>query len=140
MFYAPYGKGGKALGGTPAAGAHIDEPHLGAIPLGPYTYVPVVHAGPSFAGPAHIDFPHAAYGPFIHGGPEGGEALPFGKPYGFGRGLGKGFGKGLGKGFARPPGIGKTGYGKPFGFGKAGVGKAGFGKPVSYGYLGLYDK
>ncbi len=120
MYKAPYGKGGKAIGGTPAAGAHIDVPHAGAIPLGPYTYVPIVHAGPAFAGPPHIDAPHAAYGPFVHGALEGGETAAFGKPYGYGKGLGKPYGKGLGKPY------GKGVYGK--------------GKPLGYGYPGVYGK
>lgn len=125
MFYAPFGKSGKAVGGTPAAGAHIDAPHAGAIPLSPYTYVPIVHYGPSFAGPAHIDAPHAAYGPFVHGGPEGGEVTGFGKPVGAGKpfGYGKGaFGKGVGKPLATGKTFGK-GLGKPAAYGKGAFGK-----------------
>ncbi|MFZ5827543.1 MAG: hypothetical protein ACOY94_24840 [Bacillota bacterium] len=114
MFYGKYGKpvAGGAVGGTPAAGAHWDVPHVGFAPLSPFTAIPIVHAGPSFAGPPHVDVPHAAKGPFVHGGPGGGKA--FGKPYGK-AGAAKPYAKG---GFAKP--YGKGGFAKPYGkgFGK----------------------
>ncbi len=104
-----YGKGGA----TPAAGKHYDVPHAGSIPVGPGIQVPIIHGGPSWGGPAHLDVPHQAYGPFVHGAPEPGE---------FGKGLGKGFGKGVPGAFGKAP-VGKgakAGFGQPRGYGKGG--------------------